>query len=91
MSNTFEDRVGYLATLTEYAGMADIDPLLKAHKRVFLGAVLLFDGQECIVTEADIDLLWGLVCHVLQMDPNKKYPNGDAFMVAFYRAKGKIV
>ena len=94
--NSFEDKVDYLADLTEYAGMADIDPLLKAHKRIFLGAVLQHDGEPPTVNWADIELLWDLVCQVLQMDPNKEYldsekhPSGDAFMVAFYKAKGKI-
>ena len=100
MSNSFEDKIDYLADLTEYEGMADIDPLLKAHKRVFDTAVAWRDGNVYEVlgrsASVDIELLWDLVCQVLQMDPNKEYldfedhPSGDEFMVAFYRAKGKI-
>jgi hypothetical protein len=99
MGNSFEDKVDYLAGLTEYSGMADIDPLLKAHAGVFNACVTLRDGDNYMgkYNSTDIELLWDLVCQVLQMDATKEYldwenhPSGDAFMVEFYKAKGKIV
>ena len=98
MSNSFEDKINYLADLTEYAGMADIDPLLKAHAKVFEYCVSFRDGVGYMgrYSHIDVELLWDLVCQVLKMDPDKEYldtdhrVDGGVFVVEYYKRKGKI-
>lgn len=99
MSNSFEDKMGYLADLTEYAGMVDIEPLLKANKRVFKSCVAFRDGEEdnSTVSREQMENLWDTVCTSLGMDPDKEYldwefhTDGGVFVVEYYKRKGKIV